>query len=335
MHKVWSTAEVHPRDRLAYWIQGICNTIAGVECEPRRGARFFGHICSATAERLQAAKYSSSAQILTRTPRKIAQRPTDLLSLGIQMSGYGLGSQDGRDTELLPGDLVLYDMTRPLRLRFDSCFTRTTLLFPRSALERHIGASEQFIGTCIDGNTGIGAMLSPMLCELPSRLDVIPNAVRARVFDNVISLIATALLAQDESAHCSIGMTLVRVKLWVEVRLQHALSAEQISVGSGLSVRHLNRLFEREGTSLMRYVWERRLARCHRDLLDPAMRRRPVGEIAFAAGFSDLSHFSRAYRVRYGCAPRESRSSADRRGSAGILSDVTIAGDARIPPRVE
>jgi len=31
------------------------------------------------------------------------------------------------------------------------------------------------------------------------------------------------------------------------------------------------------------------------------MRRRPLGEIAFAAGFNDLSHFTRACRARYGC----------------------------------
>jgi AraC-like DNA-binding protein len=40
------------------------------------------------------------------------------------------------------------------------------------------------------------------------------------------------------------------------------------------------------------------------------MRRRPFGEIAFAAGFNDLSHFSRAYRARYGCAPRDARRAA-------------------------
>jgi transcriptional regulator GlxA family with amidase domain len=40
------------------------------------------------------------------------------------------------------------------------------------------------------------------------------------------------------------------------------------------------------------------------------MRDRPVGEIAFAAGFNVLSHFSRAYRARYGCAPRNARRAA-------------------------
>jgi AraC-like DNA-binding protein len=42
-----------------------------------------------------------------------------------------------------------------------------------------------------------------------------------------------------------------------------------------------------------------------RDRSDNA--RRPLGEIAFAAGFNDLSHFTRACRARYGCAPRDAR----------------------------
>jgi AraC-like DNA-binding protein len=37
------------------------------------------------------------------------------------------------------------------------------------------------------------------------------------------------------------------------------------------------------------------------------MRHRHIGDIAFAAGFNDLSHFSRAYRARYGCAPTAAR----------------------------
>lgn len=34
---------------------------------------------------------------------------------------------------------------------------------------------------------------------------------------------------------------------------------------------------------------------------------RPVGEIAYGRGFSDAAHFSRAFRERFGCSPREWR----------------------------
>ena len=33
---IWSTADVHPRDRVAYWVDGLSGAIAHVDCEPRR-----------------------------------------------------------------------------------------------------------------------------------------------------------------------------------------------------------------------------------------------------------------------------------------------------------
>jgi AraC-like DNA-binding protein len=306
MPRIWSTDDVHPRDRVAYWVDGLSEAITHVDCEPRREAPFSAEIRADSAGEVRCATYSSVAQIVARSPRKIAHRPADMLTLGVQLGGHGFGSQDGRDLALRPGDLVLYDMTRPFRLAFSGSFVRTTLIFPRAALLRRLGSAERFIGRRIDGTVGVGGMLSPLVRELPSRLDTIPGSVRERVADNLLDLIATALLS-DEGAPLSTGMTLVRAKLWIETHLGEALSAERIAAGCRLSARHLNRLFEREGTSLMRYVWDRRLTRCQRDVTDPAMRGRPVGELAFAAGFNDLSHFSRAYRARYGCTPRDAR----------------------------
>ena len=129
-----------------------------MDCEPRSDQPFFGKMCADSAGELRGATYSSVAQIVTRSPRKIAHRPADVFTLGVQLAGHGLGSQDGHDLALRPGDLVLYDMTRPFRLSFSGSFVRTTLIFPRAALVRRVGAAERFIGRSIDGSR---------LCENP------------------------------------------------------------------------------------------------------------------------------------------------------------------------
>jgi AraC family transcriptional regulator, positive regulator of tynA and feaB len=136
--------------------------------------------------------------------------------------------------------------------------------------------------------------------------------LRPRVAENVIDLIATALLSGVDDTQVSAEMTHVRVKFWIETHLAEDLSGERIAAVCGISVRHLNRLFGREETSLMHYVWECRLARCRRDLIDPTMAHRPIGDIALSAGFKDLAHFSRAYRRRYGRSAREERAGAGR-----------------------
>jgi AraC-like DNA-binding protein len=48
-------------------------------------------------------------------------------------------------------------------------------------------------------------------------------------------------------------------------------------------------------------------ARCRRDLLDPALRDRPVSAIAARWGITDPAHFSRLFRATYGVPPSEYR----------------------------
>jgi AraC family transcriptional regulator, positive regulator of tynA and feaB len=72
-------------------------------------------------------------------------------------------------------------------------------------------------------------------------------------------------------------------------------------------VRYANDLLSQEGSSIERYVQRRRLERCRRALEDPKQAHRLIGEIAFAWGFSDLSHFSRRFRATYGMTPSDYR----------------------------
>jgi AraC family transcriptional regulator, positive regulator of tynA and feaB len=65
-------------------------------------------------------------------------------------------------------------------------------------------------------------------------------------------------------------------------------------------------LFE-QGTSLQRLIVSRRLDHCRRALEDPSQARRTMTDIAFAWGFSDLSHFDRRFKAEYGCSPRDYR----------------------------
>jgi AraC family transcriptional regulator, positive regulator of tynA and feaB len=301
MFKLLSTSDLHPRDRLDYWIDELSRNVTAVGCEPVRDHPFFGEIRSDAVGCIGGMTYSSVAQTFGQ------RRPADFFTLGVQLEGHGFASGAGRDTALHPGELMLYDAWRPFRLTFDGRFVRTTLRFPREALLCRVGPAEHFIGRSIDGTIGVAGILSPLLRDLPLRANTIPMAARERVADNLLDLIAIVLLADIGQPPRGAGMTLVHAKAWIEAHLGESLTAEQIAGACRLSARHLNRLFAREGTSLMRHVWERRLERCRRDLSDPAMRRRSVGEIAFAAGFNDLSHFSRTYRLRYSCGPRETR----------------------------
>lgn len=57
---------------------------------------------------------------------------------------------------------------------------------------------------------------------------------------------------------------------------------------------------------------ERRLDGAARDLRDPARCGRDIGRIAFDWGFSDLSHFTRRFKQRFGMRPRDWRAETAR-----------------------
>jgi AraC-like DNA-binding protein len=100
----------------------------------------------------------------------------------------------------------------------------------------------------------------------------------------------------------------LRLRAAIESQLANAdANAQSIAVAAGMSERSASRLLAQEGTSLHRLLYEGRLQKCRNALRDPAQSHRSISEIAHAWGFRDISHFSHAFKARYGLAPRDYR----------------------------
>jgi len=84
------------------------------------------------------------------------------------------------------------------------------------------------------------------------------------------------------------------------------LSAKTLAQKFHCSERYIHKLFAGTGRSVGGHVNDRRIAACTRDLLDNP-RNRKVAEIAFGAGFRDISYFNRLFKRINGTAPREIR----------------------------
>ena len=99
-----------------------------------------------------------------------------------------------------------------------------------------------------------------------------------------------------------------RVHEFIEQRLADpALSPRMIADAHHVSLRYLYKLFEAEQRGVAGWIRQRRLERCRRDLLDPALATLPVRAIAARWGLPEPAHFSRLFRAAYGVAPREYR----------------------------
>lgn len=89
---------------------------------------------------------------------------------------------------------------------------------------------------------------------------------------------------------------------------QHAgekVSLTEIADSVGVHPRTLQLGFQKfRGVSPMEYLRDCRLERVN-ELIEAAGGKGKVGEFARAVGFRDMSKFARAYRNRFGCAPRQ------------------------------
>lgn len=78
---------------------------------------------------------SGSASQVRRTSREIADNDPGLIKLGLQLRGYSVVAQDGREAALTPGDFAIYDTSRPYDLYFDDSFRMLVVHRSRLAVE--------------------------------------------------------------------------------------------------------------------------------------------------------------------------------------------------------
>jgi AraC-like DNA-binding protein len=303
-------------DRIDFWREMILRLFADVEIGAVGTPDFFGKVKSQKCDLLRISDVSAAAQAVNRRHLQPRSRDEDKYFAVLMLQGTESLEQDGNRTIIGPGDFAVYDATRPHQLSFTDDWRQIIVSVPRTSLDQRVMHMERRIATRVSTDTPTGRVMRMFLQSIAGQIGAFTSAEMASLSEaatNVITLAMGNLHPLDaEHSRCK-TLTLMRVKMFVNDHLRDpALSVSQVTSALGLSSRYVNRLFEAEGLSLMRYVLRRRLDRCAMDLVSPSQAARRISEIAFAWGFNDLSHFGRAFREAHGCSPSEWRESAGR-----------------------
>ncbi|WP_158891021.1 helix-turn-helix domain-containing protein [Amycolatopsis anabasis] len=308
-----NTSDVPAKERTELWRAAASEAYVPLEMSLDDADAFRGRILGQVFGELRIGEVTADAHQAHR-PGRLAGRD-DLLphyKLSMPVRGYVLVQQDGREASLTPGDLAIYDTSRPYTVVFEETCQMLTLMFPRRNLHLPAERLARITASRVSGRHSVGALLSPLLFNLVSRMDEIDAAQSLRLADNVVDLVATVFAGElgEDPAKTPVGhrALILRAKAFIEAHLDDAdLTPGTIAAAMHISTGYLHKLFRRENTTVSRWIRERRLEHCRRDLRDPGQSELAVSSVAAHWGFIDAAHFSRLFKAAYGLPPREYR----------------------------
>jgi AraC family transcriptional activator of tynA and feaB len=305
----WSSKPSRMDDPFGTWADDLA--AAFVQLEPRRIADlpFRGAITKADADPIKVSRVTATRHSVLRLSSHIARSNDDLSFLNLQLRGMARYTQRGHEQICGPGDLAVVDTTEPFEIANGRDFELFCFTVPRKFLPPGYLDRPRLTLTA----TEIGRALSRTLAgyaELCLAAHV-PDAVLSASAAHVIDLVrhAPGVIAEEPAKRLNAPVLMSMMLDHIEHHSHEAdLCAGALAQKFGCSERYVHKLFASTGRSVGEHVNERRIAECTRNLLiEPD---RTIAEIAFAAGFRDISHFNRLFKRINGTSPREFRRNA-------------------------
>jgi AraC family transcriptional regulator, positive regulator of tynA and feaB len=318
----WTTAQLPEPRRFEYWREVICQSFVSLRPERLHGsyragtAQPFDCTLSAWESRgLLFGRVSGTGQQVHRDAAGIQTSDRPVYFLNIQKSGHGEIEQGGVRAVLDQHSFAIVDATQPFRMLLSDDFEHLSIKIPKEMLCPSLSNAHNATARKVDAKRGVGRLAVNALETLADEINLLDSTSAKFAIDQALALTACALNAA--SGHSSVPNAQPQNKL-VTLRSQAIaliarslddpdLDVHHIAQSLGVSVRYVQLAFAAAQTSVGKWVLEQRLQRCKDDLLNTHLSPMAVGNIALKHGFSDLSHFSRAFKLRYGQAPGQLR----------------------------
>lgn len=310
---IHSTEDATEKERLEYWIDLICDEFVHLDCSTGKNDNFKGRLCGWDLDDIRVSEVSGDPQHVTRSKKQIAKATEREFLLSLQMEYSGILSQDGRVAQLHPGDFVIYDSARPYFLHFDQPFRHIVLQIPYESLAEQFLQPENITAQRVSAQTAVGALASQFIQSVACRVDVLSPQERHVINQHIIELIVLAMSSMSSLREVdgqSIARTamLERIKQYIEINICHPqLSPALVAKHHQISGRYQRMLFASTGTTISRFILDKRLELCREALVNPELRDYSISQIAFSYGFNDASNFGRRFKEHYGASPKEYR----------------------------
>jgi AraC-like DNA-binding protein len=300
-------------ERYDHWVEEICRGICKMNITPSPGADIVDVSTQMTnlASVTLATAVGLSADI--GRSREIARDGNDDFTLICHVQDT-LPFHSQRETEeISPSNILLGELTDASGATLGNCHKFSTLVIDRKTLLKSCPKVETLLFKPLYIADEVKVMIERYAALAVEAAPHVGPHGRLLMGQHLIDLVTLALGSKPDDSELARqrGQTQARLALMkadIAIELVHGnLRIETLARRYGLSARQAQRLFEQDGTTFTEFLLEQRLLLSQKLLADPANAWRKINDIAYSAGFADVSYFNRSFRRRFGRTPSDFR----------------------------
>ena len=310
----FSTDELPERDRLPIMREVHGRLCARVDIEPAPGVPLHYRVTARALPGLIVSMFSESPLTIRRTRELLADGNDDVV-FAVPPTAANMLSHRGRELSPIV-DAVLLSAADVLRIDVASGSQCPMVTLSRQRLALLVPGLEDAFMRPVPRNIEALQLLTRYVRLFDDQQSLATPELCGLVVNHVYDLVALALGATRDAAAIANGRGVRAARLHaiktdiLNSLSRHELSLARLAARHRVTPRHVQTLFESDGTTFSRFLLDQRLARAHRMLSNPLLAVRTISAIAYEAGFGDLSHFNRAFRRRYGATPSDIRANS-------------------------
>ncbi|WP_218027348.1 AraC family transcriptional regulator [Nocardia vaccinii] len=307
-----TTEVMHPRERVDYWAHLIDSYHGRLGYRFPSRSDFRGRALRRRTDLYQLVGWESDAVTYCRDRRHIRTAPDEDYRLVLATTGQVLLRQDGEGGSLPPGTCALVTIDQPMEVSMSDRSTGLIMTIPRHEIQHRLGRTAAPVRP-LDLTTGLGRVTARIAAGLHSEQDTLTARQFDAVSERLVDLLCMLILGESPAAATHTDELVETVREYVR-RHAHdpALTGAAIADALGWSLRQIQSVLQRAGTTPRELIMAERLRLARTRLGAPAYRHLSIARIGLDLGFGSAGSFNKAFRRHFGVTPGSVRADAMR-----------------------